>query len=911
MDIQAVGCPHNGATNYATFIAAMPTGSDIYDGLYNNSSDGLYNGNIVRMHTALSAQDESVSSPTTANNSIWAVHGNVYHYDQLNRIKENIIYEAPTLHTTKSYSGVTASPKYGSQYSYDANGNLLSLVRNGNLADGNGGYGMDNFTYDIDDAGTDPTNRLLGISDAFAQNTLYAEDIDNQSAGNYEYDLIGNLIKDVAEQINTIEWSVYGKVRKVIRESNSVKPDLEFVYDPSGQRTMKIEKTKNTNGTLKGKVDWIYTLYSRDAQGNILSVYTVKRDAGDGMELTQDEVVLYGSSRLGVWNRERSLVTSTCYPEPQYSITNTPGNEITTCEVDNQDTPMDPQLLSGAGNPDPDDVQINQNASTIEVTAYQVGTTGFTSNENFNTSQVSVGSASIWVVAPEWITGRKQYELTDHLGNVLTTVSDVKKGIGSGSTVDYYEVNIKTTTDYYPFGMPMPGRSHTAQKCSTVVTSTTTPVINENFSVTQDPLPIHTTYNASTAGYFVFSAQTTGKITGGELSWTRNGGSTLTRGVARNFSVVSGASYTVSFKIKGSGAFTAFYRICDPGSPSTVYYPITSVTTSTSYTTVTFNFNASSSGTYMLLFHVFGSAAFTCYIDDLSISQTQNVSTTVCGFGDQYRYQFNGKEKTDEAYGVGNMYDYGMRIYDPRICRFLSIDPYASKYPFYSPYQFAGNNPIWAKDLDGKEQDPAMQDPLKNPTLSLSNASANYIRTLSVQKKVVCELLYLQIEDEVRVLNKADKIIVINTIEKSIDWSKVDLGPIFERELKSAGINWKEVSKRTIDLAEGQVVDFIIGKIEKTVLEKLSQKMAVQVIAKAVFYTVGEFVSAMLSPTTTGDGDTPSAINQASDDINTQILVDQTVSALNSLINPPLENFKKNNEMKSDATTVKVTLLKR
>jgi len=44
----------SGATNYATFIAAMPTGSDIYDGLYNNSSDGLHNGNIVRMHTALS-----------------------------------------------------------------------------------------------------------------------------------------------------------------------------------------------------------------------------------------------------------------------------------------------------------------------------------------------------------------------------------------------------------------------------------------------------------------------------------------------------------------------------------------------------------------------------------------------------------------------------------------------------------------------------------------------------------------------------------------------------------------------------------------------------------------------------------------------------------------------------------------
>lgn len=35
--------------------------------------------------------------------------------------------------------------------------------------------------------------------------------------------------------------------------------------------------------------------------------------------------------------------------------------------------------------------------------------------------------------------------------------------------------------------------------------------------------------------------------------------------------------------------------------------------------------------------------------------------------------------------------------------RFLSIDPLAAKFPYYSPYQFAGNMPIWANDLDGLE----------------------------------------------------------------------------------------------------------------------------------------------------------------------------------------------------------------
>ena len=70
---------------------------------------------------------------------------------------------------------------------------------------------------------------------------------------------------------------------------------------------------------------------------------------------------------------------------------------------------------------------------------------------------------------------------------------------------------------------------------------------------------------------------------------------------------------------------------------------------------------------------------------------------------DVYRFGFNGKENDNEAKGEGNQQDYGMRIYDPRVARFLSVDPLAGKYPFYTPYQFAGNMPIKFIDLDGLE----------------------------------------------------------------------------------------------------------------------------------------------------------------------------------------------------------------
>lgn len=45
-----------------------------------------------------------------------------------------------------------------------------------------------------------------------------------------------------------------------------------------------------------------------------------------------------------------------------------------------------------------------------------------------------------------------------------------------------------------------------------------------------------------------------------------------------------------------------------------------------------------------------------------------------------------------------------MRIYDPRVGKFLSVDPLSKKYPWYTSYQFAGNTPIQAIDLDGAEE---------------------------------------------------------------------------------------------------------------------------------------------------------------------------------------------------------------
>ncbi len=271
----------------------------------------------------------------------------------------------------------------------------------------------------------------------------YSVDIDNQSAGNYGYDEIGNLKKDVSENIDTVRWTVYGKINRIVKSSGSTV--IDYGYDPGGNRTTK---KVNINDTVTT------SYYVRDAQGNVLAIYSKK----DEDSLKWNEQHLYGSSRLGMWLPD-SLPTS-------------------------------PPIV-------------------MDSTAIQ--------------DSLMIGS--------------RTYELTNHLGNVLSTISDKKIGNDSSGTVNYYLAEVLSQNDFYPFGMLEPGRQY---------------------------------------------------------------------------------------------------------SPST------------------------SSGLY--------------------------------------RYGFNGKEQDPETYGQGNIYDYGFRIYNPRLGKFLSVDPLQPSYPYYTPYQFSGNLPIVAIDLDGLEQ---------------------------------------------------------------------------------------------------------------------------------------------------------------------------------------------------------------
>jgi hypothetical protein len=111
------------------------------------------------------------------------------------------------------------------------------------------------------------------------------KDFASQKTDNYTYDEIGNLIKDEGEGILNIDWTVYGKVRKVTKTNGA---STSYRYDAAGNRVLK---SVVVNGNTKN------TYYVRDASGNVMAIYESKK---------LKEQPIYGSSRLGMYRVDAS-----------------------------------------------------------------------------------------------------------------------------------------------------------------------------------------------------------------------------------------------------------------------------------------------------------------------------------------------------------------------------------------------------------------------------------------------------------------------------------------------------------------------------------------------------------------------------------------------------------------------------
>ena len=98
--------------------------------------------------------------------------------------------------------------------------------------------------------------------------------------------------------------------------------------------------------------------------------------------------------------------------------------------------------------------------STLHAREFSIS--GFDSLGRFVVDSVFVDSTARDAAPQQYAAhrGRRRFELTDHLGNVQSVVSDAKIAVEDGATpgtLAYYQAQVLQAGDYYPFGMKLPG----------------------------------------------------------------------------------------------------------------------------------------------------------------------------------------------------------------------------------------------------------------------------------------------------------------------------------------------------------------------------------------------------------------------------------------------------------------------
>ncbi|MBS1581100.1 MAG: hypothetical protein JST66_02765 [Bacteroidetes bacterium] len=226
--------------------------------------------------------------------------GNRYKYDLLNRLKKSHwhrFYDAD--HNGTAEWVLPTGHDYRETFEYDANGNISDCTRNGfPLESLLGGSAIDELHYNYT---TPNTDRLSSVSESLSTPGL-GGDLEDQNSGNYTYGPSGDLLTDDQANIVDIDWTPYGKIRKITYDDGR---SIGFGYDAAGHRVWKVVRPDNAATPPGEPSNAVWTFYVRDAQGDPLAIYRqweqLIPDAGGAYARYTDleEEPLYGSSRLG------------------------------------------------------------------------------------------------------------------------------------------------------------------------------------------------------------------------------------------------------------------------------------------------------------------------------------------------------------------------------------------------------------------------------------------------------------------------------------------------------------------------------------------------------------------------------------------------------------------------------------
>ena len=202
-----------------------------YNNTVTNTAGGtitpLYNGNIAE------------TGWRTKTDNIFRRYG--YVYDKLNRLK-NSVYQKPN-------TAVPVPNSYNESTTYDKNGNIMSLQRNGDYDDPSTVLQIDNLIYSYDLSNT--TNRLMRVADATNSTIGFKDDVINDITDDYNYDLNGNMTRDDNKGITGIKYNHLNLPTEINFTGTTKK--ITYLYTATGEKLKKVV----TNGTVITTTDYL------------------------------------------------------------------------------------------------------------------------------------------------------------------------------------------------------------------------------------------------------------------------------------------------------------------------------------------------------------------------------------------------------------------------------------------------------------------------------------------------------------------------------------------------------------------------------------------------------------------------------------------------------------------------------
>ena len=226
---------------------------------------------------------------------------------------------------------------------------------------------------------------------------------------------------------------------------------ISFIYDGLGNR---IAKEYIPQGDLSSKE---LTYYVRDAQGNVLAVYGKGKPVVNKVNLLlEGGTTLSGTRNITASETIKFVGPGNYTIASGANITMLAGTEIdlkpgfTILEGATVTLKVDAVAASNSGNsggPAPEGLQLEEHhiygSSRLGIQKYDVNLDGSTPSSTEFSNTV----------------GDKRYELSNHLGNVLSVISDRKLAkYDVNNNFTNFAPDVLSYNDYYPFGMLLPNR---------------------------------------------------------------------------------------------------------------------------------------------------------------------------------------------------------------------------------------------------------------------------------------------------------------------------------------------------------------------------------------------------------------------------------------------------------------------